>query len=265
MKKEMDNEDNSPQFEPQHFKYYGKPFKINPQEHVLIVLCHNCHENHTFDEVHCDLVYNHRKQVHSIHLFNSTNKLIWIDNHRTLMNIYLQWPLIIYGSGRYINENDFFTNVIRNEETVKRIKKICIFCPTASHPIKICCNEKHKITRIARGWTFFCLCQPYSHVMFEFCSLSTGKLVPIKGLNPLVKYFIMYENYCPPSLLSLSLSSVVQHNLNTALDIKKNLVPRNICEQMPPCQQRHLTPYKLKPFNFQCTGYGIESSLISDW
>jgi hypothetical protein len=263
MKRIYSEEDSD--FFPTSYKYYGKPFKINPQAHVLIVFCNNCHENHTYNQNNCELVYNHRQQVHTIHLFNATEKLIWIHNHQSIIKLYRQWPQLFYGNGRYISELDFFSNVTQNQETNKNIKQICVFCPTASHPIKICCNNRQKNTRLARGWTFFCLCCPSHTTKYNFQPFATGLLVPVTCSNPITQFYILYENFTPPTLFHLSLSSAVQHNLNNALDVTRNIIPKNICQRAPSCHKRHLLPFAMRQFNPNCAGYEMHSPLICDW
>jgi len=181
------------------------------------------------------------------------------------IKLYRQWPQLFYGNGRYISELDFFSNVTQNQETNKNIKQICVFCPTASHPIKICCNNRQKNTRLARGWTFFCLCCPSHTTKYNFQPFATGLLVPVTCSNPITQFYILYENFTPPTLFHLSLSSAVQHNLNNALDVTRNIIPKNICQRAPSCHKRHLLPFAMRQFNPNCAGYEMHSPLICDW
>ena len=249
-------------FWPEHYQYHGKSFKIKPQTHVMIVLCDNCSENHSYSNNSCELVYNRKGQIQTIHLFNvEINEVIWIYDRQTLGTIYYKYPGLIYGPGKIISEKNFFMNVTKSLKTDNCIKRYCIFSPTKKPLINIHREDNNKqiLCSLEFGWTFFCVCQPFQHNKYYFYTTSKHCLISVKCSNPnICQYYILYEKNTPPSLFYLSLSNVAQHKLNHTLN-------KTICEKAPKCHQHHLLPSEMRRHNIHCTGNGEYSPLISNW
>jgi hypothetical protein len=246
----------------EHYQYRGKSFNINPQTHVMIVLCDNCRENHLYSDQTCELVYNPKGQIQTIYLFNvEIYGDIWIDDKQTIGTIFYKYPGLIYAPGKIINDQEFFTNVTQNLKMKSCIKRYCIFSPTKKPLINIHRKDTDKqiLCNLEYGWTFFCVCHPFQHKTYSFFTTSKHSLISVKCSNPVIcQYFIFYEKNTPPSLFNLSLSSVVQNNLNHTLD-------KTICEKTPKCHQHHLLPTEMRRYNIHCTGNGEYSPLISNW
>ena len=262
------NEEGGYDFWPEHYRFYGKSFKIDPQAHVLIVLCDNCNENHACNYNNCELVYDKRGQIQTIHLVNlDADEKIWIPNRQTIETIYKNYPSLLYGNGTIISENYFFTHVTQHPDIDECTKKICIFSPTKSPLINIHCNNKHQqiLCQLACGWTYFCVCHPLKNNKFYFYSTSDHVLISMQCRRSNIQYYILSEKNTPPSLFHLSLSSVTQHNLNHILDKKFNILPNTIYKKIPNCHQRHLLPFGMRHHNIKCTGNGAYSPLICNW
>jgi hypothetical protein len=267
MKKKNDKEGYD--FWPEHYRYYGKSFKIRPQSFATIVLCNNCHESHACHYHNCILVYNNRGQIQTIYLFNvEPYKVIWIHHGQTIGTIYYKYPGLIYGNGKIINENFFFANVSQNQKLSKCIIRYCIFNLTQNNLINIHRDNKDQqiLHKLAYGWTFFCVCKHSKQNKFYFYSTSKHILIPVQCSNPnILYYYILCEKNTPSSLLHLSLSSIAQHSQNHILHKKTNILLNTICKKAPKCHQYHLLPSGIRPYNIKCTGNGEYSTLISDW
>ena len=263
------NDEGGYDFWPEHYRYYGKSFKILPQTYAAIVLCDNCHESHACNHHNCILVRDQRGQIQTIHLFNvEMNEAIWIHHGQTIGTIYYKNPGLIYGNGKIISEKNFFANVVQSRKINKCIKRYCIFNPTQSTLINIhqANNDQQILCKLACGWTFFCVCKPSKENKFYFYSISKHVLIPVQCSNPnILQYYILCKKNTPSSLFHLSLSSVAQHNQNHILDNKTNLTLNTICKKAPSCYQHHLLPYDMRTNNIKCTGNGEYSTLISNW
>ncbi len=69
------------------------------------------------------------------------------------------------------------------------------------------------------------------------------------------------------SLLNLSLSSLYQNKLNSALNLTNYVVPKTLSQHAPPSYLFHINPYNLSlvtPDECYCCGYSV-SPHISDW
>ena len=92
-----------------------------------------------------------------------------------------------------------------------------------------------------------------------------NEITQVSCNKPNFNMYILNNNRVPMSLLNLSLSSLYQNKLNSALNPPK--YPKTLSEQAPPCYLFHLSPYDLSIENHDdcyCCGYYI-SSHISDW
>jgi hypothetical protein len=263
------NEEGGYDFWPDHYRYCGKSFSIKPQTHVMIVLCNNCNENHAYNNRNCELIYDQKGQIQTIHLYNvETNDTILIHSSQTIGSLYYNYPSLIYGNGKIISEGHFFTNVIQSQEKSNCLKRYCIFSPTHPFLINIHRNNKNHqlLCNLSKGWTFFCICQSFKQNKFYFYPTSKYILIPVQCSNPnILQYYILCEKKAPLSLFHLSLSSIVQHNLNHTLNTKNNILPKTICEQSPNCHQYHLLPFGMSHRNIHCTGNGEPSKMISNW
>jgi hypothetical protein len=175
-KKKKKNEKGGYDFQPEHYRYNGESFKINPQTHVLIVLCDNCNENHACHYKNCELVYDKKGQIQTIYLFNATlNEIIWIHHKQSIGDIYYKNTGLIYGNGELINDKqNLFTNITQNQQVYNDTQKVCIFSPTQRPLMNIHCNNKDRqiLCKLEYEWTFFCVCKPLQENKFYFYSTS---------------------------------------------------------------------------------------------
>ena len=77
--------------------------------------------------------------------------------------------------------------------------------------------------------------------------------------------YILNNNRVPMSLLNLSLSSLYQNKLNSALNPTKHVVPKTLSQQAPPCYLLHLNSYDLSVERHTrcfCSGYYISSHIF---
>lgn len=263
MKKKYD--DGGFDFWPEHYRYYGKMFEIKPTSQLLIVLCDNCDKNHACNDENCKLIYNIDGRIHTVRLVNSDqNKSIWIHCNQTIGTIYELYPEIIFGDGELISNNYLFNNVLHDIQADTTTRFICIFSPAKKPIINIQWNNELSqiLCELRRGWNFFCICRFFEgNNTFYFYPTSKYVCLPVKNVRPYIQYYILYETIKPLSLYHLSLSSIVQNNLHTAL--KKNI--SHIYEKLPSCHRQHLLPFGRKYFNPICTGNGTYSSHIWDW
>jgi hypothetical protein len=252
-----------------HYRYYGKVFKIKPREHVMIVLCDNCDENHAYNSHNCELIYDQRKQIETIYLFNcEIDEMIYIYKRQTIGEIYIKYLGLIYGTGKIISEKNLFTTVTQCQKNENCISRYCIYNPTKCPLINIHreTDNKQILCNLYYGWTFFCVCHPFMYINYYFYLTSEHNLISVQCSNPNIRqYYIICENNTPPSLFNLSLSNIAQHKLNHILDSSKNILPSNICEKTPKCHQNHLLPFGMRRYNPHCTGNGEYSPLISNW
>jgi hypothetical protein len=264
------NEKGGDYFWPDHYRYHGTTFKIKPREHVMIVLCDNCDEYHACNNDFCELVYDQRRQIKTIHLFNAEmDEVIHIYNRQTIGEIYIKFPGLVYGMGKIISEKELFQNVTQSPKSENCISRYCIFNPTKCSLIINIHRETDKkqiLCNLNYGWTFFCVCHPFKYINYDFYSTSEYSLISVQCSNPNIRqYYIICEKNTPPSLFDLSLSSVAQHKLNHNLDKTKNILPKTICENVPECHQNHLLPFGMRRHNIHCTGNGEYSPLISNY
>lgn len=262
------NDEGGYDFWPEHYRYYGKTFMINPQAHVLIVLCDNCNENHACNYRNCEIVHDKRNQIQTIHLFNvDADEAIQIHNRQTIGAIYNNYPSLVYGNGKIISKDYFFANITQHPDINECINCFCIFSPTKSPLINIHSNNKYRqvLCQLACGWTYFCVCHPLKENTFYFYSTSDHALISMQCSRSNMQYYILSEKNTPPSLFHLSLSSIAQHNLNHTLNKKSEILPNTILEKIPNCHQKHLLPFGMRHHNINCTGNGAYSPLIYNW
>jgi len=139
------NEKGGDYFWPDHYRYHGTTFKIKPREHVMIVLCDNCDEYHACNNDFCELVYDQRRQIKTIHLFNAEmDEVIHIYNRQTIGEVYIKFPGLVYGMGKIISEKELFQNVTQSPKSENCISRYCIFNPTKCSLIIIIHRETDK-------------------------------------------------------------------------------------------------------------------------
>ena len=250
-------------FWPEHYRYHGEPFKIHPQSTVLIVLCNNCDEEHVCHYNNCELVCDAENNILTIYLRNvHIHQHIWIHNRQTIGTLYNIHPEVMYGHGAYVTEQYFFTHVIQNKKIDPRVKKLCILTSHENPTIEIYWNTKnHMLTKLACGWNFFCICHPFGENRFHFRTNSKYVILSMSCRKSNMQYYILCKKTMPLSLFYLSLSSLIQNNLNHYL----NFLPKVVRENIPTCHLQHLLPWGKKYYNQNCLGNGPFSSSIIDW
>jgi len=145
-------------FWPEHYRYYGEPFNINPQSAILIVLCDNCDENHACNYQNCQIVLDYKNRIQTIFLMNDhLTNFIRVHCRQTLGVIYDIHLKIIFDNNVYINDMYFFTHVTHQESIDFTVKKFCIFTPYRNKiTIEIYRNKNYKmLTNLASGLNFF--------------------------------------------------------------------------------------------------------------
>jgi hypothetical protein len=251
-------------FWPEHYRYYGEPFNINPQSAILIVLCDNCDENHACNYQNCQIVLDYKNHIQTIFLMNDhLTNFIRVHCRQTLGVIYDIHLKIIFDNNVYINDMYFFTHVTHQETIDFTVKKFCIFTPYRNKiTIEIYRNKNYKmLTYLASGFNFFCFCHPFEDNNFYFSTNSKYVILSMPSCKPNFQYYILYKRTMPISLLHLSLSSLLQHDMNCYT----NLLPKVVCENLPKCYLQHLLPWGRKYYNQNCVGSGPFSSCITDW
>ncbi len=103
---------------------------------------------------------------------------------------------------------------------------------------------------------------------WSICTTHKPNEITLVSCNkPKFNMYILNNNREPMSLLNLSLSSLYQNKLNSALNLTKYAVPKTLSQQAPPCYLFHINSKDLSieyHGRCNCCGYFI-SSHISNW
>jgi hypothetical protein len=94
-----------------------------------------------------------------------------------------------------------------------------------------------------------------------------NEITQVSCNKPNFNMYILNNNRVPMSLFNLSLSSLYQNKLNSALNLTNYVVPKIVSQQAPPCYLFHLCPATLRKERHNrchCCGFHF-SSHISDW
>jgi len=250
-------------FWPEHYRYYGEPFNISPQATVLVVLCDNCDENHACNYENCELVCNSKNCIQTIYLMNvHLYNNITVCSQQSIGTLYDLHLEFIFGTDTYIDEQYFFTHVNHYKKVNTNINKICIF---TSYEIPVTIEihwmkNYQMLTTLACGWNFFCICHPFRENNFYFHTSSKYVILSMPCHKPNLQYYVLYKKSKPLSLFHLSISSVIQNNLNQNVFLSKIIL-----ENTPKCHLQHLLPWGRKYYNKNCSGNGPFSSSIADW
>jgi len=117
----------------------------------------------------------------------------------------------------------------------------------------------------------FCISTQYCLDLSQWTICTTNQkpneITLVSCNKPNFKMYILHNNNkVPMSLLNLSLSSLYQNKLNSALNLTKYVVPKTLSQQAPPCYLFHFFPYALSPERHDdyCCEHNF-SSHISDW
>jgi len=103
---------------------------------------------------------------------------------------------------------------------------------------------------------------------WSICTTHKPNEITLVSCNkPKFNMYILNNNREPMSLLNLSLSSLYQNKLNSALNLTNYAVPKTLSQQAPPCYLFHINSKDLSieyHGRCNCCGYFI-SSHISNW
>jgi len=243
-----------------NYIYHG-PFYTNPK--VIAVLCNNCNPYHPADK--CELMRDPQDKIKGILIeITNPNKCfpLFISNESDLKNILNRSAYRGHHKEIICCTTDFLENTVNmNQPFIGSQSYYSIFCPVKEkNNITIYfkmnsygCSEDSAIfdskltTSLKYGWNIFFDCNFLDNDEWFFCSQTFHELLPVNCKKANFKMFMLYDNMNPPSLLNLCYSSLLQYNLNIALDVNQNILPPSLCTQAPPCHFFHLSPRSVYP------------------
>jgi hypothetical protein len=274
---------------PPHYTYYGENVVLNKeQKNVMVVLCNNCNPKHKSNLEECELMLDsHDKAIAVfIQLKRPQYSTYKIEEGDVLLSIIRDFRIQYLATRRPTELIFRQLNTTNPSSPVNNKKYFCIFSPSDNMTIKISRQPHDHIREITKrirdgdlvdlehsttlttlkyGWNIFYVCD-YWNPKWDWIFLCRALIVPVHCDKLYFKMFILYETAQLPSLLNLCLSSLLQHNLNTALDKRKYILPKTLCEQAPPCHFYHLSPEVSSPNH--CPNYCLKtltSSFIYNW
>jgi hypothetical protein len=269
-----------------HYQYLEETRQIRHKALVILIPCNNCNE-HKVDPENCEFILDSENRIFgfSFKLTERKSETYYIakDNFlKSMKEIWLEWllrPFLYYNREKFFQTYEISKEFDFNYITPYNFKRpiffrrsapppsnktayLSIFCPVSYKEIQLSYKNKYEqTTTVKYGWTMFSICS-YDYLDLSQWSICTtqkpNELTLVSCNKPNFNMYILNNNKVPMSLLNLSLSSLYQNKLNSALNLTKYVVPKTLSQQAPPCYLFHLSPFHLS----------IESHIsshISDW
>jgi len=260
---------------------------------VILIPCNNCNE-HKVDPENCEFILDSENRIFGFS-FKITNKKesktnYIVDNglfESIQKEIVKKWQIIFYYTKekfcqKYEISKEFDFNYITPynfldyppiwgpHSASKKTIYLSIFCPVSEKEIQLRIKNITEQVTIKYGWTMFCVCLKYCLDLSQWSVCTTQKpneITQVSCNKPNFNMYILNNNRVPMSLFNLSLSSLYQNKLNSALNLTNYVVPKIVSQQAPPCYLFHLCPATLRKERHDrchCCGFHF-SSHISDW
>jgi hypothetical protein len=270
-----------------HYQYLEETRQIRHKALVILIPCNNCNE-HKVDPENCEFILDSENRIFgfSFKLTERKSETYYIakDNFlKSMKEIWLEWllrPFLYYNREKFFQTYEISKEFDFNYITPYNFKRpiffrrsapppsnktayLSIFCPVSYKEIQLSYKNKYEqTTTVKYGWTMFSICS-YDYLDLSQWSICTtqkpNELTLVSCNKPNFNMYILNNNKVPMSLLNLSLSSLYQNKLNSALNLTKYVVPKTLSQQAPPCYLFHLSPFDLP------TEESHISSHISDW
>jgi hypothetical protein len=270
-----------------HYQYLEETRQIRHKALVILIPCNNCNE-HKVDPENCEFILDSENRIFgfSFKLTERKSETYYIakDNFlKSMKEIWLEWllrPFLYYNREKFFQTYEISKEFDFNYITPYNFKRpiffrrsapppsnkttyLSIFCPVSYKEIQLSYKNKYEqTTTVKYGWTMFSICSKYYNDLSQWSICTTQKpneLTLVSCNKPNFTMYILNNNKVPMSLLNLSLSSLYQNKLNSALNLTKYVVPKTLSQQAPPCYLFHLSPFDLP------TEESHISSHISDW
>jgi hypothetical protein len=270
-----------------HYQYLEETRQIRHKALVILIPCNNCNE-HKVDPENCEFILDSENRIFgfSFKLTERKSETYYIakDNFlKSMKEIWLEWllrPFLYYNREKFFQTYEISKEFDFNYITPYNFKRpiffrrsapppsnkttyLSIFCPVSYKEIQLSYRNKYEqTTTVKYGWTMFSICSKYYNDLSQWSICTTQKpneITLVSCNKPNFNMYILNNNKVPMSLLNLSLSSLYQNKLNSALNLTKYVVPKTLSQQAPPCYLFHLSPFDLP------TEESHISSHISDW
>jgi hypothetical protein len=271
-----------------HYQYLEETRQIRHKALVILIPCNNCNE-HKVDPENCEFILDSENRIFgfSFKLTERKSETYYIVKNNFLEStkeIWFEWllrPFLYYNREKFFQTYEISKEFDFNYITPYNFKRpiffrrsapppsnktayLSIFCPVSYKEIQLSYKNKYEqTTTVKYGWTMFSICSKYYNDLSQWSICTTQKpneLTLVSCNKPNFNMYILNNNKVPMSLLNLSLSSLYQNKLNSALNLTKYVVPKTLSQQAPPCYLFHLSPFHLY---FSVKSH--ISSHISDW
>ena len=278
-----------------HYQYLEETRPIRHKTLVILIPCNNCNE-HKIDPENCEFILDSENRIFGISFKiterkSETHYMVRNDFLGSIRNhiVYSWQPFFYYNKEKFFQtyeiskEFDFnYITPFNNKRPIlfypsdrapknQKAAYLSIFCPVSSKEIQLSFkNIYEKTTTIKYGWTMFSICSDDFMDLSQWSICTTHKpneITLVSCNKPKFNMYILNNNREPMSLLNLSLSSLYQNKLNSALNLTKYAVPKTLSQQAPPCYLFHINSRDLSieyHGRCNCCGYFI-SSHISNW
>jgi len=280
-----------------NYRYLEETRPIRHKTLVIFIPCNNCNE-HKVDPENCEFILDSENRISGFSFVRKFNRksgtyyMVKNDFLGNFMNIFVQRqlaPFLYYNKEKFFQtyeiskEFDFnYITPFNNKRPIlfypsdrapknQKAAYLSIFCPVSSKEIQLSFkNIYEKTTTIKYGWTMFSICSDDFMDLSQWSICTTHKpneITLVSCNKPKFNMYILNNNREPMSLLNLSLSSLYQNKLNSALNLTNYAVPKTLSQQAPPCYLFHINSKDLSieyHGRCNCCGYFI-SSHISNW
>ena len=278
-----------------HYQYLEETRQIRHKALVILIPCNNCNE-HKVDPENCEFILDSENRIFgfSFKLTERKSETYYIakDNFlKSMKEIWLEWllrPFLYYNREKFFQTYEISKEFDFNYITPYNFKRpiffrrsapppsnktayLSIFCPVSYKEIQLSYKNKYEqTTTVKYGWTMFSICSDDFMDLSQWSICTTHKpneITLVSCNKPKFNMYILNNNRVPMSLLNLSLSSLYQNKLNSALNLTKYAVPKTLSQQAPPCYLFHINSRDLSieyHGRCNCCGYFI-SSHISNW
>ena len=278
-----------------HYQYLEETRQIRHKALVILIPCNNCNE-HKVDPENCEFILDSENRIFgfSFKLTERKSETYYIVKNNfleSMKEIWLEWllrPFLYYNREKFFQTYEISKEFDFNYITPYNFKRpiffrrsapppsnkttyLSIFCPVSYKEIQLSYKNKYEqTTTVKYGWTMFSICSKYYNDLSQWSICTTHKpneITLVSCNKPKFNMYILNNNREPMSLLNLSLSSLYQNKLNSALNLTKYAVPKTLSQQAPPCYLFHINSKDLSieyHGRCNCCGYFI-SSHISNW
>ncbi len=236
-----------------------------------MIHCNNCNK-HKVDPENCEFILDSKNHINGISFkITDRNKseTYYIGKNdfsgRVQFDIVYKWqPILYYNKDKFFQTDEVskefnlnYTSPLfhykrafwwHHTTTFNTTKYLSIFCPVSEKEILLIYkNLCEHTTTVKYGWTMFCISSKYYHDFskWSICTTQKPNEIILVSCNNNFNMYILNNNRVPLSLLNLSLSSMYQNKLNSALNLTKYVVPKTLSQQAPPCYLFHLSPFDL--------------------